>query len=138
VLLTGCAEAVPDDPSADTLDTGNKSTPTGNGTVEARYSNVGQSVSMLIVGPDGDIMLVDTGHYNDDGECVLEYLQVYNIARIERLGTSHNDTNHIGGNAESLRTTRRKLTASAPSVTQKSQRADKPTLGTSKPSKPTT
>ena len=100
VLLAGCSGAVPGDPSASTPDTGNESTPTANGTVEVHYINVGQSVSTLIVGPDGDTMLVDTGHYNDDGEHVLEYLQAHDITRIDHLVTSHNDADHIGGNAD--------------------------------------
>ncbi|WP_199241358.1 lamin tail domain-containing protein [Halorubrum sp. ASP121] len=99
VLLAGCSGAVPGDPSASTPDTGNESTPTANGTVEVHYINVGQSVSTLIVGSDGDTMLVDTGHYNDDGEHVLEYLQAQDITRIDHLVTSHNDADHIGGNA---------------------------------------
>jgi competence protein ComEC len=44
-------------------------------------------------------MLIDTGHYNDDGEYVLQYLQRHNIDRIDHLVTSHNDADHIGGNA---------------------------------------
>jgi len=44
-------------------------------------------------------MLVDTGHYNDDGEYVLDYLQRHGITRIDHLVTSHNDADHIGGNA---------------------------------------
>jgi competence protein ComEC len=99
VLLAGCSGAVPSDPSAGTPDTGNESTPTANGTVEVHYINVGQSVSTLIIGPDGETMLVDTGHYNDDGEYVLEYLQAHDITRIDHLVTSHNDADHIGGNA---------------------------------------
>ncbi|TKX69290.1 MBL fold metallo-hydrolase [Halorubrum sp. SP9] len=100
ILLAGCSGAVPGDPSAGTPDTGNESTPTpANGTVEVHYINVGQSVSTLIVGPEGDTMLVDTGHYNDDGEHVLEYLQAHDITRIDHLVTSHNDADHIGGNA---------------------------------------
>ena len=99
VLLAGCSGAVPGGPSASTPDTGNESTPTANGTVEVHYINVGQSVSTLIVGPDGETILVDTGHYNDDGEYVLEYLQEHDITRIDHLVTSHNDADHIGGNA---------------------------------------
>jgi competence protein ComEC len=44
-------------------------------------------------------MLVDTGHYNDDGEYVIDYLQRNDITRIDHLVTSHNDADHIGGNA---------------------------------------
>ncbi|ELZ32857.1 beta-lactamase [Halorubrum tebenquichense DSM 14210] len=44
-------------------------------------------------------MLIDTGHYNDDGEYVIEYLQRHDITRIDHLVTSHADADHIGGNA---------------------------------------
>jgi competence protein ComEC len=44
-------------------------------------------------------MLVDTGHYRDDGEYVLQYLQDHDIDRISHLVVSHNDADHIGGNA---------------------------------------
>jgi competence protein ComEC len=63
------------------------------------YINVGQSVSTLITSPSGETMLVDTGHYNDDGEYVLQYLQDHGIERIDHLVVSHNDADHIGGNA---------------------------------------
>jgi competence protein ComEC len=44
-------------------------------------------------------MLIDTGHYTDDGEYVLEYLQRHEITQLDHLVTSHNDADHIGGNA---------------------------------------
>jgi len=56
-------------------------------------------VSTLIVGPTGETMLVDTGHFHDDGEYVLQYLQAHNIDRIDYMVVSHNDADHIGGNA---------------------------------------
>ena len=63
------------------------------------FINVGQSVSTLIISPTGETMLVDTGHYRDDGEYVLQYLQAHGIDRIDHLVVSHNDADHIGGNA---------------------------------------
>jgi competence protein ComEC len=44
-------------------------------------------------------MLYDTGHYHDDGEHVLKYLRAHDINRIDHLVVSHNDADHIGGNA---------------------------------------
>jgi competence protein ComEC len=104
VLLAGCAGAVPGDqvPTSTDTNTDTSTEPTveaANGTVEVHYINVGQSVSTLIAGPEGETMLVDTGHYNDDGEHVLQYLQRHDITRIDHLVTSHNDADHIGGNA---------------------------------------
>ncbi|MFT4947552.1 MAG: competence protein ComEC [Natronomonas sp.] len=102
VVLAGCS-GIPNAPIND--GNGNDASPTpagdfeANGTVEVHNINVGQSASTLIVGPTGETMLIDTGHYQDDGEYVLEYLQRHNIDRIDYLVTTHNDADHIGGNA---------------------------------------
>jgi competence protein ComEC len=104
LVLAGCGGAGPTgelgEPSAPT-ETG---TPTAagtgaEGTLEVHFINVGQSVSTLVVGPTGETMLVDTGHYNDDGAYVLTYLERRGIDRIDHLVVSHNDADHIGGNA---------------------------------------
>ncbi|WP_058364958.1 lamin tail domain-containing protein [Haloparvum sedimenti] len=100
VLLAGCAGGIPGDqtPSQPVPSQGSPADGAA-GSLEVHYINVGQSVSTLIVGPEGETMLVDTGHYNDDGEYVLRYLQRHDITRIDHLVTSHNDADHIGGNA---------------------------------------
>src|SRR6056297_2120982 len=83
ILLAGCAGAVPGDQGLTDSDaSGGSTVEAANGTVEVHYINVGQSVSTLVVGPEGETMLVDTGHYNDDGEHVLAYLRRHGIARI--------------------------------------------------------
>ncbi len=69
------------------------------GTLEVHMINVGQAASTLIVGPEGDTMLIDTGDFRTDGEQVLEYLEAQNIDRIDYLVTSHPDADHIGGHA---------------------------------------
>jgi len=100
VFLAGCAGAVPGEQAPTGPDAGDDATvEAANGTVEVHYINVGQSVSTLVVGPAGETMLVDTGHYDDDGEHVLAYLRRHGIARIDHLVVSHNDADHIGGNA---------------------------------------
>ena len=100
VVLAGCAGATPGDGVATGPDPGDEATVEAvNGTVEVHFINVGQSVSTLILGPEGAATLVDTGHYNDDGEYVLEYLRRHDVTRIDHLVTSHNDADHIGGNA---------------------------------------
>jgi competence protein ComEC len=70
-----------------------------NGTLVVHNINVGQSVATLVIGPTGETMLIDTGHFNDDGEHVLSYLEKHDIERIDYLVASHNDADHIGGNA---------------------------------------
>jgi competence protein ComEC len=73
--------------------------PAPSGTVGVHFINVGQSVSTLVVGPSGETMLIDTGDFTDDGRYVLEYLQDRKIDHIDHLVVSHNDADHIGGNA---------------------------------------
>ncbi|VTT85701.1 Competence-like protein [Halorubrum sp. DM2] len=100
VFLAGCSGAAPGEQSPTGSDVGDEATvETANGSLELHYINVGQSVSTLVIGPEGETMLVDTGHYNDDGEYVLRYLRRHDITRIDHLVTSHNDADHIGGNA---------------------------------------
>ncbi|ELZ89984.1 MBL fold metallo-hydrolase [Haloferax sulfurifontis] len=70
-----------------------------NGSLDVHFINVGQSVSTLLVAPNGETMLIDTGDFRDDGEHVLSYLQAHEIDRIDHLVTSHSDADHIGGNA---------------------------------------
>ena len=107
VVLAGCAGApVADSPGdATPTQTPTTSSPSEtpqqsvNGTLEVHFINVGQSVSTLVVSPEGETMLIDSGHYNDDGEYVLQYLQRHDITRIDHFVVSHNDADHIGGNA---------------------------------------
>jgi len=84
LLLAGCSGAVPgDNPAEGSQPTAESPTTVANGTLEVHYINVGQSVSTLLISPNGETMLVDTGHYNDDGEFVLVYLQYHDITRID-------------------------------------------------------
>jgi len=102
LLLAGCSGSAPADvstPEPTPTATAAETTTAANGTVEVHYINVGQSVSTLVVGPTGETMLIDTGHFTDDGEYVLQYLQRHDIDRIDHLVVSHNDADHIGGNA---------------------------------------
>ena len=100
LLLAGCSGSLPVDNAVDeSTPTTERTATAANGTVELHYINVGQSVSTLVVGPTGETMLVDTGHFNDDGEHVLRYLRAHDIDRIDHLVVSHNDADHIGGNA---------------------------------------
>jgi len=107
VVLAGCSGAITGSDTSETA-TPETGTPTAqppatttaaSGTVTVHFINVGQSVSTLVVGPTGETMLIDTGHFRDDGEYVLQYLQAQGIDRIDYLVVSHNDADHIGGNA---------------------------------------
>jgi len=115
VVLAGCSAApvpggagteasptgeVPTDgPASDGAATATATAGAPNGTVEVHFINVGQSVATLVVGPTGETMLVDTGHFDDDGEHVLAYLRRHGVERVDHLVSSHNDADHIGGNA---------------------------------------
>ena len=98
VVVAGCAglssDLATDEPAIDDSERADV-----DGTLAVHNINVGQSVSTLVVGPTGETMLIDTGHFTDDGEYVLEYLRAHDIDRIDYLVTSHNDADHIGGNA---------------------------------------
>mgnify|MGYP000091380754 FL=1 len=74
-----------------------------NGTLEVHFINVGQSVATLLVSPDNETMLIDSGDFTDDGEYVLQYLDRQGIDRIDHFVVSHNDADHIGGNAAVIR-----------------------------------
>jgi competence protein ComEC len=68
IFQAGCAGTIPGDPTSLNSDTTPESSiETANGTLEIHYINVGQSVSTLIISPDGETMLVVTDHYNDYG-----------------------------------------------------------------------
>jgi competence protein ComEC len=103
VVLAGCTAApatdVPAGDSATPTATDVATAETPNGTVTVHFVNVGQSVATLVVGPTGETMLIDSGHYNDDGAHVLAYLQDQGVDRIDHLVSSHNDADHIGGHA---------------------------------------
>ncbi|MGB9965945.1 lamin tail domain-containing protein [Halobacterium hubeiense] len=107
VLLAGCSGAVTDAPATTeapettnappTTESPTTQVATPNGTLSVHFLNVGQGSSALVVGPDDETMLVDTGDWSDDGEVVLDYLQEQNIERVDYLVTSHADADHIGG-----------------------------------------
>ncbi|SDM73351.1 competence protein ComEC [Halogranum gelatinilyticum] len=114
VVLAGCASPAGDtgspvsdgatnDATATPATTDADSPPSSpaapGGTLEVHFINVGQSSATLVVGPDGETMLVDTGDFTDDGEEVLAYLDRVGVDRIDHLVTTHNDADHIGGHA---------------------------------------
>jgi competence protein ComEC len=70
-----------------------------NGTLEVHFVHVGQSSSTLLVAPNGETLLVDTGDWRDDGRHVLQYLRANGVTRIDHLVTSHGDADHVGGHA---------------------------------------
>ncbi|UPV99889.1 lamin tail domain-containing protein [Halorussus gelatinilyticus] len=104
--VAGCLGGVTpgDSPgSAATTDVGLAPTNDQNaseGTLSVHFIHVGQGSSVLVVGPEGETLLYDTGNWDDDGEHVLDYLRERNVTRIDYLVTSHADADHVGGHAE--------------------------------------
>jgi len=91
-LLSGCVASVGD--------LGTDATPDDPGELEVHTIDVGQADATLVVGPTGETMLIDSGHWSDDGEIVLSYLQDRGIERLDYLVTTHAHADHIGGHAE--------------------------------------
>lgn len=71
----------------------------GSGRFQVDVIDVGQGDSILLEGPDGTTMLVDSGHWHDDGEHVLDHLDERGIDRLDYLVATHDDWDHIGGHA---------------------------------------
>jgi competence protein ComEC len=69
---------------------------TPEGTLEIHAINVGQADATL-VRTDEETMLVDSGHWQDDGETVIAYLEAHGVDRIDHLVSTHAHADHIGG-----------------------------------------
>ena len=87
LVLAGCTTPVTTDGAQ----------PSPDGELEIHHIDVGQADSTLIIGPEGETILIDTGDYRDDGEEVLAYLGEQGVDRIDHLVTTHPHADHIGG-----------------------------------------
>jgi len=111
VVLAGCLGgpggtdagtdgAVPTTAAGDTpTSTTTAANSTSAGELSVHLLNVGQGSSTLIIGPDGETVLIDTGDWRDDGDDVIAYLEAQGVTRIDHLVTTHPDADHIGGHA---------------------------------------
>ena len=68
--------------------------------LEIHHINVGQADSTLIITPEGETILIDTGDWPQEGEEVINYLEDLEIDRIDHLVATHGHADHIGGHAE--------------------------------------
>ncbi|WP_248516176.1 ComEC/Rec2 family competence protein [Salinarchaeum laminariae] len=71
--------------------------------LSVHYIDVGQADATFVRGPGNETMLIDTGHWQDDGETVIEYLEARNVDRIDYLVSTHAHADHIGGSAAVIR-----------------------------------
>lgn len=70
-----------------------------DGELEIHHIDVGQADSTLVVTPDGETILIDTGDWRRDGSEVIAYLEDDGIERIDHLVATHGRADHIGGPA---------------------------------------
>ena len=69
------------------------------GTLEIHHIDVGQADSTLVITPDGETILIDTGDWRQDGSDVIEYLESQGVDRVNHLVGTHPHADHIGGHA---------------------------------------
>ena len=86
-----------DDDAQDDTDDNGQDEPEGE--LELHHIDVGQADSTLIVTPEQETILIDTGDWRPDGEEVISYLEGQNIDRIDHLVATHAHADHIGGHA---------------------------------------
>lgn len=70
-----------------------------DGELRIHHIDVGQADSALIITPDGETVLIDTGDWRQDGSGVIEYLDARDVDRIDHLIATHGHADHIGGHA---------------------------------------
>ena len=71
-----------------------------DGELEIHHIDVGQADSALLITPDGETILIDTGDWRQSGQGVIEYLDEHDIDRIDHLVATHAHADHIGGHDE--------------------------------------
>jgi competence protein ComEC len=67
--------------------------------------DVGQGDSILIVSPEGKVVLIDAGDQTK-GKTVLEALKRYNVQQIDYLIATHAHPDHIGGMDDVIKSTK--------------------------------
>lgn len=70
-----------------------------NSELEVHHIDVGQADSTLVLTPDDETILIDTGDWRQDGSDVITYLESEGIDRVDHLVATHGHADHIGGHA---------------------------------------
>ena len=99
---TGDGDSVNEsDDGAETTETDDTEDQTSvDGELEIHHIDVGQGDSTLLITPDGETILIDTGDWRQSGQGVIEYLDEHDIDRIDHLVATHAHADHIGGHDE--------------------------------------
>jgi competence protein ComEC len=72
-----------------------------DGLLQVHYIDIGQGDAILIISPEGQAALIDSGEVNSGA---LEYIQGLGIRRLNLVVATHPDADHIGAMAEIIRT----------------------------------
>ncbi|ELZ08963.1 beta-lactamase [Halovivax asiaticus JCM 14624] len=100
VLLGGCLEALPDGTSIGAADEPSVVDELeGDDVLEIHHIDVGQGDATVVLAPNGETMVIDSGDWHDDGEQVLSFLADRGIDRVDHLVSTHGHSDHIGGHA---------------------------------------
>lgn len=73
---------------------------TVDGELQIHHIDVGQADSTLLITPDGETILIDSGDWRQSGQGVIDYLENHDIERIDHLVATHAHADHIGGHDE--------------------------------------
>ncbi len=90
-----------EEPDSETeTDDSDDTNPSIGGELEIHHIDVEQADSTLIITPEREIILVDTGDWRQSGQGVIDYLDEHDIDRIDHLVATHAHADHIGGHDE--------------------------------------
>lgn len=102
VAITGCVDELEEATSGESGGIEGGEIPDGE--FQLHHIDVGQADATLLLAPNGESMLIDTGDWRDSGETVLAYLDKHDIDHIDHLVGTHGHADHIGGHADIIET----------------------------------
>src|SRR3954471_11899769 len=73
--------------------------------MQVHVLDVGQGDAILIISPEGKVVLVDAGDQTK-GKAVVDALKRYNVSQIDYLIATHAHPDHIGGMDDVLNNTK--------------------------------